>query len=177
MTTTAPTTTAPTTTAPTTTAATTTAPAGAVTGPDRSGCSVAELAGRLRIAAGRIARDGSAQTQADGMTPSRIAAISVLAVHGPQRMGELADRMAISAPTTSRLVECLGEKGLVERVPDPDDHRATQVRLSAAGAARLTALRERGTGLIADRIAGLSPAELTVLAAAMDVLERLACGT
>jgi DNA-binding MarR family transcriptional regulator len=135
---------------------------------------VAALAGRLRIAAGRIARDGSAQTQADGMTPSRIAALSVLATHGPQRMGELAERMAISAPTVSRLVECLGERGLVERVPDPDDHRATQVRLSAAGTARLTALRERGTGLIADRIAGLSPAELAALAAAMDVLERIA---
>lgn len=136
---------------------------------------VAELAGRLRIAAGRIARDGSSQTRVDGMTPSRIAALSVLQSDGPLRMGELADRMGVSAPTASRLAECLAARGMIERVPDPDDHRATRLRLSASGEDGLTAVRERGTGLLADRIAALSGEELQVLADAMDVLEKLSC--
>lgn len=147
------------------------APAGPVT--DR----VAGLAGRLRIAAGRIARDGVAQTQVDGMTPSRIALLSFLSLHGPLRMGELADRMRISAPTASRLVECLAERAMVERVPDPDDHRAVRVHLAPAGTAALATLRRRGTGLLADRIRSLDPDELATLDAAMDVLETIAASS
>jgi hypothetical protein len=38
-----------------------------------------EFAGRLRIAAGRIAREGLGQKRVDGMTPSRMTALAVLA--------------------------------------------------------------------------------------------------
>ena len=41
-----------------------------------------EFAGRLRIAAGRIARDGLGQKRVDGMTPSRMTALAVLAPDG-----------------------------------------------------------------------------------------------
>ena len=92
-----------------------------------------EFAGRLRIAAGRIARDGLGQKRVDGMTPSRMTALAVLAAEGPLRMGELAARLGISAPTVSRLVDHLVERGFLERVTDEDDHRATRVRLSADG--------------------------------------------
>ena len=95
-----------------------------------------EFAGRLRIAAGRIARDGLGQKRVDGMTPSRITALAVLAAEGPLRMGELAARLGISAPTVSRLVDHLAERGFLERVTDEDDHRATRVRLSAEGHCR-----------------------------------------
>ena len=90
-----------------------------------------EFAGRLRIAAGRIARDGLGQKRVDGMTPSRMTALAVLATEEPLRMGELAARLGISAPTVSRLVDHLAELGFLERVADEDDHRATRVRLSA----------------------------------------------
>ena len=109
-----------------------------------------EFAGRLRIAAGRIARDGLGQKRVDGMTPSRITALAVLAAEGPLRMGELAARLGISAPTVSRLVDHLAERGFLERVTDEDDHRATRVRLSAEGHRGLAAVREHGAGLLAE---------------------------
>jgi DNA-binding MarR family transcriptional regulator len=135
----------------------------------------AELAGRLRIAAGRIARDGLGQKRIDGMTPSRLTALAVLAADGPLRMGELAARLGISAPTVSRLVDCLGERGLIERVTDPADHRATRVGLSPEGVVGLASVREHGEGMLADRIAALDVAELRALCAALPVLEGL-CG-
>ena len=135
----------------------------------------AELAGRLRIAAGRIARDGLGQKRVDGMTPSRITALAVLAGEGPLRMGELAARLGISAPTASRLVDCLAERGLIERVTDPADHRATRVGLSTEGVIGLAAVREHGEGMLADRIAALDATDRSVLCAALPVLERL-CG-
>jgi DNA-binding MarR family transcriptional regulator len=135
----------------------------------------AELAGRLRIAAGRIARDGLGQKRIDGMTPGRLTALAVLAADGPLRMGELAARLGISAPTVSRLVDCLAERGLIERVTDPADHRATRVGLSAEGVVGLASVREHGEGMLADRIAALDAAELSALCAALPVLEGL-CG-
>lgn len=132
---------------------------------------VAELAGRLRIASGKLARRGT--TGADGMTPSRLAALAVLETEGPMRIGALAERVGISAPTTSRLVDCLAERGLIERTPDPHDHRAVHVGLSGAGAAGLAEVRRRGTGHLADRIAELDPQALAVLLAALPVLEAI----
>lgn len=133
-----------------------------------------ELAGRLRIAAGRLARETGAQSRLDGMTPSRLAALSVLESDGPLRVGALADRVGISAPTTSRLVDCLEERGLIVRAADPDDHRAIRVSLSADGEAGLNAVRELGAGLLALRITDLDPAARAALAAALPVLEELA---
>jgi DNA-binding MarR family transcriptional regulator len=134
-----------------------------------------ELAGRLRIAAGRIARDGLGQKRVDGMTPSRLTALAVLAAEGPLRMGELAARLGISAPTASRLVDCLAERGLIERVTDPADHRATRVGLSAEGIIGLAAVREHGDGTLADRITALDDTARSALCAALPVLEQL-CG-
>jgi len=133
-----------------------------------------EFAGRLRIAAGRIARDGLGQKRVDGMTPSRMTALAVLAAEAPLRMGELAARPGISAPTVSRLVDHLAELGFLERVADEDDHRATRVRLSAEGHRGLAAVREHGATRLADRIAELDDAERAALERALPVLERLA---
>ena len=131
------------------------------------------FAGRLRIAAGRIARDGLGQKHVDGMTPSRMTALAVLAAEGALRMGELATRLGISAPTVSRLVDHLAERGFLERVTDEADHRATRVRLSAEGHGALAAVREHGVGLLADRIAALDDGERVALEIALPVLERL----
>ena len=98
----------------------------------------------------------------------------MLAAEGPLRMGELAARLGISAPTVSRLVDHLVERGFLERVTDDDDHRATRVRLSADGHRGLAAVREHGAGLLADRIAALDDAERALLERALPVLERLA---
>ena len=132
------------------------------------------FAGRRRIAAGRIARDGLGQKRVDGMTPSRMTALAVLAAEAPLRMGELAARLGISAPTVSRLVDHLAELGFLERVADEDDHRATRVRLSAEGHRGLAAVREHGATRLADRIAELDDAERAALERALPVLERLA---
>ncbi|MBN9101374.1 MULTISPECIES: MarR family transcriptional regulator [unclassified Pseudonocardia] len=137
---------------------------------------VAEIAGRLRIAAGRMARETSAQSRLDGMTPSRLAALAVLQTAGPMRVGALAERAGISAPTTSRLVDCLEERGLIVRTSDPDDHRAIRVSLSPEGEAALSGVRELGAGLLAARIADLTPEALAVLVAALPVIEELAAG-
>jgi DNA-binding MarR family transcriptional regulator len=49
------------------------------------------------------------------------------------RLGELADRLLVDAPTVTRRVQQLEARGLVRRTADPLDRRAQLVQLTAAG--------------------------------------------
>jgi DNA-binding MarR family transcriptional regulator len=52
---------------------------------------------------------------------------------GPLRITELCDDVLLSQPGMSRLIARLEDKGLIERVEDPSDARASRVRMTAAG--------------------------------------------
>lgn len=142
--------------------------------PALDGRGTGEVAGRLRLAMARLGRRMSRAHPDADVTPSRLVALGVLEVTGPLRIGALAEHLGTSPPTTSRLVECLHERGLVDRTPDPDDHRATRVGLTPAGAARLRDQRARTTDDLARRIDGLPPDHRAILLAALPVLEEIA---
>ncbi|MGH3444583.1 MAG: MarR family winged helix-turn-helix transcriptional regulator [Nocardioidaceae bacterium] len=59
------------------------------------------------------------------------------------RVSDLAERVELDQSTVSRHVKMLEENGIVERAPDPDDGRASLVRLSTAGRATVRATFER----------------------------------
>jgi len=54
---------------------------------------------------------------------------------GPLRISELCEDVLLSQPGMSRLIARLEGRGLIERVADPDDARASRVRLSEEGVA------------------------------------------
>jgi len=55
------------------------------------------------------------------------------------RMQELGLRAVLSRTRVSRIVAELEEEGLVRRVPDPDDGRATRATITSAGRTAFTA--------------------------------------
>jgi DNA-binding MarR family transcriptional regulator len=89
---------------------------------------------RLLITAGRQFR---ARTAGDSVEPSQASLLYTLQCRGAMRMGDIADSMHLDASTVSRHVHQLGELGLIEREPDPEDGRARIIALSPAGAASL----------------------------------------
>jgi DNA-binding MarR family transcriptional regulator len=52
---------------------------------------------------------------------------------GPLRITELCEDVLLSQPGMSRLIVRLEGKGLIDRVDDPDDARASRVRMTAEG--------------------------------------------
>lgn len=50
------------------------------------------------------------------------------------RLGDLANRLRVDAPTVTRTVQQLEGRHLLRRVPDPSDRRASLVHLTPAGA-------------------------------------------
>ena len=68
-----------------------------------------------------------------GMTVAQSATLDVLLSEGSMRLGALGRRLGISPSTLTRNLERLEHRSLLERVADPDDARATRVRLTTAG--------------------------------------------
>lgn len=131
-----------------------------------------ELAARLRLVVGRLNR----RIRIDGresIPPLQLSALATIEQHGPLRLSELARREAVTAPTMSRVLAALGENGLVERNPDPQDARGVLVTLSDEGERRLAEVRSHRTALVARRLARLDDEQRTALEAALPALEAL----
>jgi DNA-binding MarR family transcriptional regulator len=130
-----------------------------------------ELATRLRLAVGRLARRIRLAT--NDIPPLQLSALATLDKYGPLRSGELAAREAVTAPTMTRVLSSLAERGLVTREPDPTDARSVRVSLSPAGVEALMRIRSERTALLIARIARLTDEQRTALVAALPALEAL----
>lgn len=131
-----------------------------------------ELAARLRLAVGRLHR----RIRIDGresVPPLQLSALVTIEQHGPLRLSELARREAVTAPTMSRVLTALDERGFVVRTPDPQDARGVLITLSDEGAARLAEVRSHRTALVARRLARLDADQRATLSAALPALEAL----
>jgi DNA-binding MarR family transcriptional regulator len=97
------------------------------------------------------------------------------------RLTTLAHDMGLSLSRVSRVVDMLEERGLIERRQCPADGRATNARLTAAGAALAReAQRTHRAGVERRFFAKLTNEQVGVLAEAFDVLldgARPTCST
>ena len=129
-------------------------------------------AGRLRLVLVRLSR--RLRHEADPrVTPSQLSALATLDRQGPLPLRDLAAAERIGSSTLTRIVAALESEGLIERVTDPNDRRCTLASVTPAGARLLNQARDRGSRLLAERIAALPAKEATALAAALPALEAL----
>lgn len=70
--------------------------------------------------------------------------------HGDTRPGEVALRLDMAAPSVTRALETLTQRGLVRRSRDGGDRRAVQLALTDTGAATLERVREAASTALAD---------------------------
>ncbi len=105
-----------------------------------------------------------------GMSLSRFDLLAQLdgATHG-MRMGELSKRLMVTSGNITGLVDELVEDGLVERLDDPKNRRASLARMTAKGRKTFDAAARANETCIGELFAGLDPAEK---AAMFDMLGR-----
>jgi DNA-binding MarR family transcriptional regulator len=82
---------------------------------------------------------------------------------GPLRQGALAELVHADPSTVSRHVAALVERGLVQRVADESDGRASRLHVTAAGHAALDAFRRDRENHFAQVTAGWDAADLVAL--------------
>jgi DNA-binding MarR family transcriptional regulator len=104
-----------------------------------------------------------------GLSLSARAVLATLADDGPTRLTGLATAGGITQPAMTQLVGRLERNGLVVRLIDPDDGRATLVDITDAGRALLAQLRQEQRDNLAELLKALSPDDETTLSLAMRV--------
>jgi len=109
--------------------------------------------------------------QAPELNLSHLQVLTMLERQGPQRLIDVADALAVTSTTATRLADRLTEAGMVERVRVSDDRREVHLALSDGGRELVAALSSRRRSLVKARLAGCSPAEERV---GLALLTRLA---
>jgi DNA-binding MarR family transcriptional regulator len=76
------------------------------------------------------------QAIASGVTPAQYQLLLAVRGHsdGTPTVGDIAEHLLLRHHSVVGLVDRAEAAGLVERRPDPDDHRVVRLRLTAAGA-------------------------------------------
>ncbi len=104
---------------------------------------------------------------ADEVTLTQYRSLVVLASRGPQSIAALAEAVAVTPPTASRLTERLVRKGLVRRTVDPHDRRAVRLQLSRSGRSLVDAVTERRREEIARLLDAVSADEQQAMVSAL----------
>ena len=128
---------------------------------------------RLRVALARLSRRLRRHELA-GLTPTQLAALATVEQSGPIRLGDLAAIEGIAPSTLTRLISALEDSGYVKRCADPTDARASTLAVTSEGREMLDRIRTETTLVLARSLGDLTPAQRSVLAAALPVLEQLA---
>jgi DNA-binding MarR family transcriptional regulator len=129
---------------------------------------------RLRLAVARLNRQMVQASSGQDLTFAQISALARIAEHGPLRLGELAARERVAAPTMTRTIAPLAAAGLVGKEPDPQDGRSHLIALTAVGKEMIERMRRQRLELLVRRIGRLSAGQSETLLAAIPVLELLA---
>jgi DNA-binding MarR family transcriptional regulator len=108
------------------------------------------------------------------LTVPQLRALLYVRRHPGAGLSPLAEHLGLALPAASGLVERLVRADLVERVTDPGERRRIQLRLTATGAGHVGRAHLLVRSRLSADLAGLSQAELTQLAAALEVLAGLA---
>lgn len=129
---------------------------------------------RLRIALTRIARMLERGTDLGDITRSQLWVLATIVSRGPLGLGELAEIEHVGPTVLSRIIGKLVDRGLVRRMPSPDDGRAARVEATRAGVRLHERRRLERTILLGELIDQLSDSEISEILGALPSLEALA---
>ena len=134
----------------------------------------AEQAARLRVALGRLHRLLLQQPGANQVSFAQLSALVMIEKYGPIRVGDLAQRERVAAPSMTRTLSGLVSAGWVERLPDPEDGRSFTVTLTPSGHKLIARVRKERNAIVVQGMERLTEAQRDALRAAIPVLEQLA---
>jgi DNA-binding MarR family transcriptional regulator len=133
---------------------------------------VDETTARLYLTIGRLSRL-LRRTNARCLGHGSVSALATLVSCGPMRLGDLAAREGVAAPTLSRMMASLVDAGYACREPDPADGRASLVTATELGERVVCGLRSERMQDLQERLRRLSGEQRELLLAALPALEEL----
>ena len=142
---------------------------------DPQSIDVAALAAELRGVIGKLKRRMRRQTNSLDLTPSQVGVLLGLEKSGPATVSALARAEGMRPQSMSSVVATLEAAGLVTSAPDPTDKRQSLLSLTETYRKKVREDRSARQDWLSRVLqAHLSPREQAHLAAAVELLKRLA---
>ena len=129
------------------------------------------LASDLRIACQRVSRRVRYESSSE-LAPHLVSVLANLR-KSPATPGELAETERVSAPSMTRTINCLVERGFVARGDHPSDGRSKVVTLTEPGLAVLDRTARARDDWMVHQLEGLTKGERELLRQATDVMNRV----
>jgi len=107
---------------------------------------------------------------APGLSMPQFRALGFLNREPGASLSAVAEHLGVTLSTASAIADRLVRAGFVDRAPDPAERRRVALTLTPAGADLLGRARAAARAHVADRLAHLSPAQLTAIAAGVAAL-------
>jgi DNA-binding MarR family transcriptional regulator len=101
--------------------------------------------------------------------------VSLLDAGEPRRIGAIAEALQVESPHVTRHVAALEQRGLVERVRDPDDGRAWRIALTEEGTSAASKCAQVTTQWFEGAMADWSAADRAELSRLMEKLTDDVC--
>jgi DNA-binding MarR family transcriptional regulator len=130
------------------------------------------VANRLRPALLRLNRELRREIHSLGVTGGQVSLLIKIQKEPGIGIRELARWERMSTPGMSKYIARLESAGLVHRT-ELQDRRRVGLELTPEGARVLSSVKRRRTAWLAERLRGLSPAELEAVDAAIEPLLKL----
>src|ERR1700709_260982 len=131
-----------------------------------------EVAERLTLVISRLSR--RIRPVGDELSHGLLSALSSVKNSGPMRPSDLARLEHVAAPTMTRIVADLENRGLVERQPDPVGGGSFLLRGTDPGLGAVADARSARTARVMAMLAEQADDELQLIAAALPALEEAA---
>jgi DNA-binding MarR family transcriptional regulator len=132
------------------------------------------LAGDLRTAVMQAARRIRSERGEVGLSDPQYTVLVWLTKKGSLTPGQLAELERIQPPSMTRTINGLVDLGLVAKDEHPTDGRQVVVSLTEAGTAEIRETRRRRDAWLARTLSTMTPDERATLAAATELLRRIA---
>lgn len=128
---------------------------------------------RLRTAVMRLSRRLRQERPDDQLTPSQLAVLGNLSLHGALTPGELADMEHVRPPTMSRIITALEHDHWISRQSHPTDGRQQLIALTDKARDWIGTYREARDSWLRERLGTLTEQERQTVLAAVPLLERI----
>jgi DNA-binding MarR family transcriptional regulator len=130
---------------------------------------VIEVAARVM----QVVRAEVRERQATGLTFTQVRALGFASRAPGASLGEAADYLGLGAPTTSKVMDELAQRGLVRRAPAADDRRRLELFATPAGERTLAEARAPAEARLAELLSTLSDGERAEVRRALALLQPL----
>jgi DNA-binding MarR family transcriptional regulator len=121
----------------------------------------------------RLRRSARAKVGGEPLTGSQVEVLRLVETQPGVGVRDAAAALHLAPNTVSTLVGGLVAAGMLDRRPDPDDRRATQLHLTPAATTRLRRWRDERDRVLANALGHLDAEDRGRLEASLPALERL----